>query len=144
MVLVQSFFGVFFSLLFSFFCLGVCWGAIVVLLFTIFFVLNLDARCVFFECVQKFFIKMKIIWTNFELTRDAREALAARARRKVQKKTEKFAKNRKNHIFWTQKSPPKSVKGHQGGLFAVTPVECLRSREPPHFDFVSGGQSSHR
>ena len=64
-----------------------------------FFVLNLGARCVFFDCVQKFFIKMKIMWSNFKLTRDAPEALAVRARRKVQKKSKKLPKTEKITFF---------------------------------------------
>ena len=93
----------------------------------------------FFEGVKKYFVKVEMMWSNFQATRDARRAdPAVRAKWNVQKKSQKNAKNRKNHIFRTTKSPPKSVKRHLDGNFSATPCRMVSFRDPPHFDFVFG------
>ena len=50
----------------------------------------------FLEGVQKYFVKVEMMWSNFQATRDARARradLAVRARWNVQKKSQKIAKN---------------------------------------------------
>ena len=52
----------------------------------------------FFEGAQKYFVKVEMMWSNFQATRDARDAraradLAVRARWNTQKKYQKIAKN---------------------------------------------------
>ena len=85
------------------------------------------------------FENVEIMWSNFKKSRDAsaRADPAVRARWNVQKKSQKNAKNPKNHIFWTKKSPLKSVKRHLDGHFLTTPCRMFSFAEPPHFDFVS-------
>ena len=93
------------------------------------FVTELGGRCVFFEGVQKYFVKMEKTWSNLKKARDARADPAVRAKRNVQKKNEKIAKNGKKRIFWTKKSPPKSVKCHLGGTFFNTPCRMFSFRD---------------
>jgi hypothetical protein len=88
----------------------------------------MGGRCVFFEGVQKYFVKMEktwLNWLNFSKTRDARADPAVRAKRNVQKKNKKMAKNWKKRIFWTKKSPTKSVKCHHDGTFFNTPCRLF-------------------
>ena len=93
------------------------------------FVTELGGRCVFFEGVQKYFVKMEKTWSNLKKARDARADPAVRAKRNVQKKNEKIAKNGKKRIFWTKKSPPKSVKFHHDGTFLNTPCRMFSFRD---------------
>ena len=98
----------------------------------------------FFEGVRKYFEKVEMMWSNFQKARDAptRADLSVRARWNVQKKSQKIVKKRKNHIFWTTKSPLKSVKRHLDGRFLATPCRMSSFAEPPHFDIVLGLNSA--
>ena len=61
--------------------------------------------------------------------RATRADLAVRAKLNVQKKTEKIAENWKKRIFWTKKSPSKSVKFHHDGRFFPTPCRMFSFRD---------------
>ena len=64
-----------------------------------------------------------------------RADLAVRAKWNVQKKNKKIAKNGKKTIFWTKKSPSKSVKRHLDGRFLNTPCRMFSFAEPSSLRF---------
>ena len=70
-----------------------------------FFFLNLGGWCVFFEGVKKYFVKVEMMWSNFQATRDARDARArARGPRRpcqvecTKKIPKKCQKSKKSHF----------------------------------------------
>ena len=136
--LVHSFF-YFFGIFCFFFMFGSAWLCILRFLFR-----KTGGRGVFLEGVQKYFEKMEMMWSHFQKARDARADLTVRARWKIQKKYQKNAKNRKNPIFRTKKSPLKSVKRHLDGRFSTTPCRMSSFWEPPHFDFCFKEGSDRR
>ena len=91
------------------------------------FFLILGGRGVFLEGVQKYFVKVEMMWSNFKKTRDAwtrRSVLGGTDKtnpKKLPKKTERIT-------FWGPKNHPRKVSSATwAGIFRPPPVECLRS-----------------
>ena len=88
----------------------------------------------FFLCVQKYFEKVEMMWSNFQKTRDARTSPSVPGGmfKKNHKKLPKIGKiaflRPKNH-------PLKVSSATWAGVFSPPPVEWFRSETAPHLDF---------
>jgi len=86
---------------------------------------------VFFEGVQKYFVKVEMMWSNFKKTRDARDGRARTSRFVLggihKKNTKKLPKIEKIPFFGPKNHLLKVSSATWTGVFRQPPVECLRS-----------------
>ena len=80
----------------------------------------------FFEGVQKYFVKVEMMWSNFQATRDARTPRSVLGGM-YKKNTKKLPKIEKIAFFGPKNHLLKVSSATWTGVFRPPPVECLRS-----------------
>ena len=131
-ILPPSFYGGLGLVLFLFFLVFFCFGSFLnppSYAYYDFFFLFLGGSGVFLEGVQKYFVKIEMMWSNFKKTRATRDARTPPSLLggRYKKNHKKLPKNGKITFFGPQNHPLKVSSATWTGIFRQPPSEWFRS-----------------